>query len=121
MENEARSGSGPGSSSTSNILPTENTLPTERSIPSSSVGHGGGPRSSSASNIWQTEMSVPSPAIGHGGGPPLSKYSKSITAAAPDEIKKLTYNKKLELEAFRPTTPGHSPGIGNGNPPSFHQ
>nr|KJB25111.1 hypothetical protein B456_004G176800 [Gossypium raimondii] len=28
--------------------------------------------------------------------------------------------KMTETEAFRPTTPGHSPGIGHDNPPSGH-
>ncbi|RWR81124.1 hypothetical protein CKAN_00979300 [Cinnamomum micranthum f. kanehirae] len=26
-------------------------------------------------------------------------------------------NKKMEIEAFRPTSPGHSPGMGHDNPP----
>ncbi|GLT65685.1 hypothetical protein SLA2020_380990 [Shorea laevis] len=26
--------------------------------------------------------------------------------------------KKIEGDAFRPTSPGHSPGVGHGNPPA---
>ncbi|KAK9106972.1 hypothetical protein Syun_022983 [Stephania yunnanensis] len=107
-------GPGSGFSSTSNIWPTE------RSVPSPGVGHEGELGLFSTSTIWQTEMSVPSPAIGHGGGPPLSKNSKTITAAAPEEPKTLIYNKKLDIEDFRPTSPGHSPGIANEDPPPLH-
>ncbi|KAK8639910.1 hypothetical protein V6N13_138276 [Hibiscus sabdariffa] len=35
-------------------------------------------------------------------------------------LERFTINryKKTETEAFRPTSPGHSPGVGHDNPPS---
>ncbi|KAL2489823.1 precursor of CEP12 [Forsythia ovata] len=29
--------------------------------------------------------------------------------------------KKIQSDAFRPTTPGHSPGMGNNGPPGVHK
>ncbi|CAI9771650.1 unnamed protein product [Fraxinus pennsylvanica] len=43
----------------------------------------------------------------------------SSDSPKPPGYRRLIINryKKIESEAFRPTTPGHSPGMGNNNPP----
>lgn len=47
----------------------------------------------------------------------------SSDSPKPPGNRRLTINryKKIESEAFRPTTPGHSPGMGNNNPPGVHK
>ncbi|KAE8677504.1 putative electron carrier [Hibiscus syriacus] len=52
--------------------------------------------------------------------PSISKAYKGNPTFPSLNLDRFTINryKKTETEAFRPTSPGHSPGVGHYNPPS---
>ncbi|GAA0154172.1 hypothetical protein LIER_12232 [Lithospermum erythrorhizon] len=48
--------------------------------------------------------------------------SSMIKAPPPPSSHSVVFNryKKMETDAFRPTSPGHSPGMGHESPPGSH-
>lgn len=49
--------------------------------------------------------------------PAIPKGSRSEPKPPPTDWYPINRYKMIETDAFRPTSPGHSPGVGHDNPP----
>ncbi|KAK2661895.1 hypothetical protein Ddye_000469 [Dipteronia dyeriana] len=66
------------------------------------------------------EMISASRSLGVFHPPAIPRSGLSMNRPKPPSVHYYTINryKKTETEAFRPTSPGHSPGVGHNEPPA---
>ncbi|KAL4396396.1 uncharacterized protein DS421_1g09690 [Arachis hypogaea] len=70
-----------------------------------------------------TSMAVPiKHIIHHQYSPPSSPQAPSLSSSLSSSIAyTVNEDKSGEGDAFRPTAPGHSPGVGHESPPTYHR